>query len=333
MDWSFSESITFTRCPRQWYFRYRLANAKAKRVPIQREAYLLSKLDSIWAWRGKVVDHVISHYIIPALRGPRVPDPTKCLEQARRVFERQLAFGLRHGLRKPELTVSKVGEEFAAFHALEYGSGLSDQEIAHAWSDIEQAITNLFGQRELLLLLREARHLVVQRPLRYICELPVHGPVSIKGTPDLIAFYENRPPVIVDWKVRAVAATDYRIQLGIYALALIHGRPHKDFPEQLARYAPEDLELLEVQLLQDTVRVHRVGEEDVADLEEYIYDSISQIRRVLDGRPMNQLQAEDFPPAHYPEICEACNFRAICWEDPKWQDQSPTSFPSQTSVG
>lgn len=327
MDWSFSEGVTFSRCPRQWYFKYRLANARAKRDPIRREAYLLSKLDTIWAWRGKVVDHVISYYVLPALKGHRLPEPTKCLEQARRIFEQQLAFGLRHGLREPGLIVSKVGEEFAAFHAVEYGYGLSDQEIAEAWSGVEQAIKNLYAQRELLSLLREAWHLVVQRPLRYILELPVYGSVNIRATPDLVAFYDNRPPAIVDWKVKTIGAVDYRIQLGIYALALIYGRRYKDFPEQLAQYTPKDLGLLEVQLLQGSVRMHRLSEEDVTDLEEYVYDSISQIARILDGRPIDQLEAEDFPSAHYPEICEACNFRAICWEDPKWQDRSPTPFP------
>lgn len=327
MNWSFSEGVTFSRCPRQWYFKYQLANARASRVPIRREAYLLSKLDSIWAWRGKVVDHVISRYVLSALKGHRLPDPSECLEQARRIFEQQLTFGLRHGLREPGLTVSKAGEEFAAFHAVEYGYGLSNEEITQAWSDVKEAIRNFFGQRELLSLLLEAQHLVVQRRLRYTLELPVYGFVNIRATPDLVAFYERRSPVIVDWKVKTIGAVDYRIQLGIYALALVYGRPHKDFPERLVTYTPQDLELLEVQLLQGAVRVHRLSEEDVAELEEYVYDSVSQMERILDGRRIGQLRAEDFPPARYPETCEACNFRAICWEDPRWRDWSRTSFP------
>ncbi len=42
------------------------ASAKAK-DPERREAHRLSKLETIQAWRGKIVDTVISHTIIPSI--------------------------------------------------------------------------------------------------------------------------------------------------------------------------------------------------------------------------------------------------------------------------
>lgn len=60
MEWSFSQGATYTRCPRQWFYKYRFANALAKREPLRREAYLLSKLDTVWAWRGKVVTYALA---------------------------------------------------------------------------------------------------------------------------------------------------------------------------------------------------------------------------------------------------------------------------------
>lgn len=327
MDWSFSEAATFDRCPRQWYFKYHLANANAKRVPLRRETYLLSKLDSLWTWRGKVVDYVISRYVVPELENHHVVGSTECLKHARRIFDRQLAFGLRHGLRDPSLVVSSLGEGFAAFHAVEYGPGISEREIAQAWSEVEQALSNLLALRELLAVLQKAERLLTQRSLRFMLDLPVHGPVTVKATPDLLAFYDDLPPLIVDWKVRVLAAPDYRTQLTLYALALAHCRPHKDFPAGLSRYAPQDLRLLEVQLLQSALRTYKLAEEDVADAEGHIFHSVSQMKRVLDGKGTDELSAEDFPTARYPRICEGCSFRAICWEGPRWREPSQTSFP------
>ena len=60
MIWSISESKTFKRCQRQWYFKNCVASALAKKDPIRREAYLLSKLQTISGWRGQIVDSVLS---------------------------------------------------------------------------------------------------------------------------------------------------------------------------------------------------------------------------------------------------------------------------------
>lgn len=71
MIWSISESKTFRRCQRQWFFKNIVACATAKKNPIRRRAYLLSKLQSVFAWRGQLVDTVIENYLIPALNSKR----------------------------------------------------------------------------------------------------------------------------------------------------------------------------------------------------------------------------------------------------------------------
>lgn len=72
MIWSFSDSRTFDRCQRQWYFGEVVANAVAK-APVRHEAYLLSKLQSVSAWRGQVVDSTIGSVLVPALNERRPP--------------------------------------------------------------------------------------------------------------------------------------------------------------------------------------------------------------------------------------------------------------------
>jgi hypothetical protein len=219
-----------------------------------------------------------------------------------------------------------LDEEFVGFHAVEYGPGLTDEEIAQAWTEITQALTNLLAQQNLLATLEMAEGLVAQRSLRFALDLPVHGSVMVRATPDLIAFFGGRPPLIADWKVRTVVAVDARLQLAVYALGLISSQPHRDFPNGLSRHALQDLRLLEIRLLEGAVREYTLSEDDLADLETHIFDSVSRMKRVLDGRRPHELRAEDFPTTLYPGVCEACSFRAICWEDSRWRQSSQTSF-------
>jgi len=65
--WSFSNGRIFDKWQRWWFYKNHVANANATKNPLQREAYLLSKLQTIWGWRGEIVDHVISEKIVPAL--------------------------------------------------------------------------------------------------------------------------------------------------------------------------------------------------------------------------------------------------------------------------
>jgi hypothetical protein len=66
MIWSYSAAKTFRQCQLQWFLKTKVANAKAK-DPLRREVYLLSKLQSIWAWRGRVVDQLLGTEIVKAL--------------------------------------------------------------------------------------------------------------------------------------------------------------------------------------------------------------------------------------------------------------------------
>jgi hypothetical protein len=118
MFWSITESRTFRRCQRQWYYKNFLANANAK-DPVRRTAYLLGKLQSISAWRGNVVDAVISETVLPAVRAKRTVNLGDVRHHARALFDRQLAFARRHALHEPGLKPSRLEGEFAAFYCME----------------------------------------------------------------------------------------------------------------------------------------------------------------------------------------------------------------------
>ncbi|MCL4552331.1 MAG: PD-(D/E)XK nuclease family protein [Candidatus Marsarchaeota archaeon] len=310
MTWSFSLQRVFQQCQRQWFYKAHVANAKDQKDPIRHEAFLLSKLQSVYAWRGQVADLVIKNRIISALRYKRRIDIAEILNYARGVFEDQLEYARGRQFRQPGTTISGAGDSYAALFACEYGSGVSDDEIDIAWRDTRQALCNLCEMSELLKTLSQAHQLIPQRNLSFQLDQ-----VPVTARPDLIAFYSGSPPLIVDWKVHTYGTADYRLQLACYALALTRCNPHKDFPTRfLSPYSPTDLRLLEIQLLTKEQRAYVLDVADVEDLEAFIAESQGQMSLATDSMSEVLLVPSDLPAANDPSTCQRCPFRRLCWE-------------------
>ncbi len=305
--WSFSAAKTFKKCQRQWYYKNCLANWKAKDTH-RHKAYLLSKLQSISSWRGNIVDSVISEVIVPILRSRQNPSLIAAQRKAKELFERQLEFARKHPLHQPGLSPSKVGSDFAVFHCMEYGGEIPQVEIETARAEIDQALANLFAMSEVWSELRAARHLISQRSLSFS-----HTGETVRAVPDLIAFYTNKPPLIIDWKVHFFGVYRAWMQLGVYALALVRGKPHKDFPA-LQRWEATDLRLWEVQLLTKHIRRYELNEMRVAEIDTFIAESISEMQLITGDAKKSSLNPIEFLTASSPETCQCCNYQSMCWE-------------------
>lgn len=307
MIWSFSEGRTFKSCPRKWFFKAIFAEARSK-DPKRREAYVLSKLQSIHAWRGQVVDSVLGNFVIAELNANRTPTLSGALKHAESLFGMQKEFGLKHRVREPEMSVTNAGPAFAAFRNVEYGPPLTDDDFQRAWNDIETAIRNLWKLDDLRGWLREGQYRVAQRNLLFD-----HCGAKVRAVPDLIVFFSNKPPLIVDWKVHTFGTRDYADQLATYALALTRVVPHNDFPSNGRRHAAHQVELVEAQLLLGTVRRHALSQEDFQRAEERIAEGIVALELARGGKEPSQLQAEDFPAAQNALTCESCPHKKLCW--------------------
>jgi hypothetical protein len=204
---------------------------------------------------------------------------------------------------------SKAGDAFAAFLPLEYGETVTSAELCRAWEEIEQALRNFFAMDSLFGLLKTASRCIAQRPLTFD-----HFGISVRAVPDLIAFYEEQPPLIVDWKVHAFGTKDYWLQLVTYALALARGKIHRDFPPSFRGCEPTNVRLIEVQLLTNRLREHTLDADDVGELEDLIAESASHMTLARDGRELADLDPADFPVTNWPENCLSCPFRRPCWE-------------------
>ena len=305
--WSLSAAKSFNKCQRQWYYKNCLGNWKAK-DPLRRKAYLLSKLHSISSWRGSIVDSVISEVIVPTLKAKRTPSLTVAQQRARELFDRQLKFARQHPLHQPGLSPSQVGSDFAVFHCMEYGGEISETEIKKAKAEIDQALVNLFAMPDVWSEMKTSQYLVTQPPLSFS-----HTGETVRAVPDLIAFYPNKPPLIIDWKVHFFGVYRAWIQLGIYALALSRGKPHKGFPK-LSRWEVTDTRLWEVQLLTNQIRRYELDEMRISEIDNFMAESISAMQLIVGDAKKATLDPMEFLTASSPETCQFCNYQSICWE-------------------
>lgn len=309
MVWSYSSSRAFQRCQRQWFIKYHYANSRAKKDPKRREAYLFSTLQSLPAWRGSIVDTTITkNFILPISWGNSVPSKNDLLRAAWRLFRNQLDFAKQNRAWEPNMTKTKAGDDFAALFPVAYNGDMSTDILDKMWEDIQKSLENFRDSTELIDLITSSSKLIAQRPLTFSLD-----GTSVKMIPDLIAFYSDSPPIIIDWKVQKNGYHNARRQLATYAVALVSCNPHKDFPRSLLNTSATDIQLLEVQLLQDQKRFYKLSTADVEVAISHIVRTKDDMQLATMGEPKT-LKISDFPTTSNPSICETCNVREICWE-------------------
>jgi hypothetical protein len=271
---------------------------------------VLSQLQDLKSWRGSVFDTSVAHYLIPAIRRGNPPGLTAFLQRVRARFDRQAEFARRHAVREPGMTKTSAGDAFAAWREIEYGEVVTDEDLESAWNDIQTAAESLYSEAfaRTRSLIRSAVHPVAERFLYF-----EHSGVNVIAGPDLVLFFADTPPLIIDWKVHTLARRDARPQLATYALALSRANPHADFPPEAFPVEPTDVRLIEAQLLTGDEREYRIDERDLLDLEDTIAKSAWAMEAMLPTDDL--LPFDDIPPARYGTTCTYCPFRRMCWSD------------------
>jgi hypothetical protein len=310
MKWSITKSKAFSRCQRKWFYSEVMANHKSK-DPLRREAYLLKQLQSVYAWRGSLVDDVIEKLIVPGMRHGILPSESEVIDFSMKLMDDQIAFGTAARHRCQNMTKSNENNAYCAFYDVEYNGGLNEKTLHDARQEVKASLVNLLRSDFLRETLRNSSTLIAQRPLMFRFE-----ETTISCTPDLIAFAKQGRPLIVDWKVHSFGNADSWLQLGIYAVALANVKPHKDFPAdgQKSLKDPTNIRLVEYQLLKNKQREYSISLDDVDDIHDYIFRSCSGMNRLLRGRKYKELDINQFQTARSPSICEKCRFRKLCWK-------------------
>lgn len=308
MNWSFSNQRRFRACQRQWYYQEVVASHAAS-DPQRRLAYELSKLQGLAAWRGTLIDSVLTDKVIPALNSRRLPSLDDTLANARQRFDAQVQFARAHRVHEKGMSPTKHRESFAAWHDIEYGEDITQSDLQICWNEIETCIQNFYGMSDVIAELRNAIRCIAQRPLSF-----VYNGITVKAVPDVIVFRGQRPPLIVDWKTYRSDSHDHWLQLACYAIALTRCNPHKDFPQATSHLSANAIQLLELQLLTNKKRMYQLSDDDQSDVENFIALSAHTMQLAIGDAPKKTIEPERFPVAQSPTTCQFCSFKRICWK-------------------
>ena len=308
MYWSHSSAKQFNQCQRRWFYSQHVAHHAAKRDIARREAYLLKQMQSVYAWRGELVDKVLSERVIPELNQGRNIGLAATLRSADELFHRQCAYAQAHRVRRPGFTKKGAGDDFAAWLPIECGETVSSDQLERAWSDIEQALTAFFEMAELWTLMNGAEYLVAQHA--FSCQ---RFGLTIRAKPDLIAFHRQRAPLIIDWKVHTFDNRDAKKQLVTYAWTLLNSPPRKDIVVDLSQFDVSEIQLIEVQLLSGVMRHYRTDTDEFERLEDEIWLAADAMQRAVGSDPKGYIP-QDFPMARNARYCLSCPFRKPCAE-------------------
>jgi hypothetical protein len=304
MIWSFSSARTFMGCQRRWFFKNRLASATAA-DPLRREAYVLSKVQSLQAWRGNIVDDVMNDVLVPGLNRGLDVTVGRLLQYARNQFDARLRNAI--GGTGPD-TIDRLRKGGVLFWTAVYGGEHTAEQRAQAWNDIETSIRGVYGMPTVRALMRGATVRFAQRALQF-----PFGDVNVRAVPDVIAFYGDESPTIVDWKVNTGRARDYRLQLALYSLALSRTKPHRDFPAASGKpLEPTQVRVFEAQLLRASEYEYSITDADVADVEDLIASTATEMRLLADDPSVT---LNDLDSTRWPNLCSTCEFRRLCWGD------------------
>lgn len=306
MIWSFSHGVSFRTCQRRWYYGRVVAAARA-RDPIRREAYILGKFGSVAAWRGRLVDEVISEDVLPSMGAGEEASAERALELARDRFERQLEFALENRVREPDFSMTAAGSSFAALKEVDDGHPPSAEQLEKAWLDVSVALRSFFDMGPILETLRQAVAVLAQRALTMRL-----GEDSVRAFPDAIVFRDGRPPLLLDWKVHARRSRSGAPQLWTYAIVLAHARPHSDFPRPYQRPRPSDVDLAEVQLLDPSVHRYTARPADQARVRERIKDSLDAMKAATE----HAAGPYDVPITTDERACRWCSYYRLCQRRP-----------------
>ncbi|WP_412467098.1 PD-(D/E)XK nuclease family protein [Pedobacter sp. KLB.chiD] len=301
----------FQKCELQWYFKNIVADGRVKNDPFRKEVTILSKLDSIESWRGKIVDDIVSRLLVPTINRKMNIDRGYLIGEADRQFDAQLEYAAFQKYREPGRKFSQDAD-FAALFNFEFGLDCSEQALIDARKDIHAALNNLLDDGEFISYLRSAKLLVSQRSLHYqFSGLPV------SSKPDLIVFFEDRPPHIVDWKVHTFGIHTYDEQLISYAVALFKvaaTKPHVDFPVNLKSHQIFDYKLSEYQLLHpDRIRRdYEVTAERLEELSDRMSRGVIEMYQKGCHKKYGESDPSNFETTYYIENCHTCSFKNIC---------------------
>lgn len=300
MKWSISTHNCFRRCPRQYFFGNIMAWHNTK-DPIRREAFILKQLSSIDEWRGSLVHRAIELYLSQSLQQSKIISQKELVEKTIHLAQRQFDFSCKQTYNEPGFKKKDAGDNFLALRDIEYGIPIPEKKIDNLYKDIQQCYEHLYSHTRFLKFL--------QSGYQYFPEYSIHkrfNDCNLSSKLDLVMLYKSDKAdklCIIDWKTSRSQTSDYSKQLYFYAFAAL---------KEWRKYNAKDLLLVEANIFQGQIKKHFVSEENLLQIEDFIYRSILDIQALTGDHKYNIDNLEDYGYANSPLSCQYCKFQRLC---------------------
>lgn len=295
--WSNSAHNCFRRCQRQYFFQKIMAWHNS-RDPDRLEAHLLKQLRSLDQWQGNVIHQGLEYFFAPSLKRRPLITCDELIQRTCSLAREQFRFSENRQYKQDGATKSGAGRTFLALREHEYGMPTSEANVEAVCDAIRQSYRFLYSQERFMSFLQSGHWYEPEGLLN----VSVNG-VSISAKLDLAMGYGKTKLAIVDWKMGESRTADYSRQLRSYALVALKRWP---------RYSVSDLLLVEANLLQGKLTKHRVGPEELTEIQDFIYISWAAIQALAGDHKYDGQHIDDFSYANSPFSCEYCNFERLC---------------------
>ncbi len=305
MNWSISKAKIFSKCQRKWFY-YEIMAKKNSKDKDRFEAYILKQLGSIHAWRGNIVDYVIENCLVPEFNKGLIPPFDKIKTLVSELMRKQLEFAKLRKYRNPKLTKKNAGVSYCALREIENSEGLDDVSIKKIKKQVIISLKNLLQSDLMKTLLDPNTFLVAQKNLNFKFK-----ELNIISRPDLIVYFRNKSPLIIDWKVYFHKKENAWMQLGIYAIALTECLLTDPFQNHIDD--PTKIRLIEYQLLKNYTNNYKLTNSDISYIKDYIYSSLQEMDILINNKKYNEIDIELFKRTSNLEICKYCSFKTLCW--------------------
>ena len=315
IKWSFSADRCMRRCPRQFFLQYKAA-WHSTRDPVRKEAFLLKQVKTPELWQGTLVHRAIELHVVPVLQEGREVDWASVVDAAARMARRQWDFSAARRYREPGMTKNAAGDDYCAMAGHEHGTTASNEDFGRTVETVRMALTNLSTMDSLWEEVRGRDKYWPELEVRVVYDI-----AHVEAYIDLLFFRGYGKPTIVDWKIsESNGGGDADLQTALYAWTLCQ---HPKWSVTRS----EDCELLEVQLLRNTVLRHRADQATFDALENRIYRSVDAMRAMGFGDRYDIANLENYEFAENPNNCAFCSVRSLC------QQLAAGSPTSSTNVG
>ncbi|MCK4809441.1 MAG: PD-(D/E)XK nuclease family protein [Candidatus Omnitrophica bacterium] len=290
LTWSFSRSRLFKECRRAYYYHYYASwgGWEAGADEFIRKAYVLKNMRNIDAWIGDIVHQIIKWILENKISGKDILAEEafkKAKQMLTRTWEQSRA----------KIWMKNIKYNLNLFEHY-YKRELTREELVLRLQKVTKSIRNIYNSG-----LLESFSGLPRESFLSIDELDSFNFEGVKSfaVPDFAV--RDGAYTLYDWKTGKPSENDV-LQLSCYVL----------YATRKWGVKTEEVRIVPVYLVREKVSLEPIKAVNVAEVKQYIRDSLKEMKSVLSDVAGNKADIASCPKTNNSWRCERCKFQEIC---------------------